>query len=141
MSEKTPDQVGGYDWMLCYDSGDSWEDSGYAYSRTAEGPMNETEAKLQLSSRPSEERPVLYKLVTPEQLSACANRSESEIAAAFALLDNREKVVARVKDALATLKAVDPHITFVDLGGSIENSVAGCTEALALLEAEKEGDA
>ena len=129
MSEKTPDQVGGYDWMLCYDSGDSWEDSGYAYSRTAEGPMNETEAKLQLSSRPSEERPVLYKLVTPEQLSACANRSESDIKAAFAMWDNREKVVENIKIIYDAFY----------YGGSVPDIEAAHTAALALLQAEKEG--
>lgn len=122
MSVKTPDQVGGYDWMLVYDSGDTWEDSGYAYSRTAEGPMNEQEAKLQFSTRPKEERPILYKLVTPD-----------EIEEALRLLDNREKVVGILGDIKTLLTQSQPSSP---RDGRVYD---GITTALALLQAEKEG--
>lgn len=71
-------------------------------------------------------------------VNACANRSESEIKAAFALYDNREKVVEKMTRAKSLANDI---ATF---GGDHHDSqrlFAYCAAALALLQAEKEGDA
>lgn len=73
---QTPDTVGGYRFLLVYDSGDAWSDDGYCYSREADRIMNRAEAERQFSSRVQSERPELYAMVPIKQFDALTRAIE-----------------------------------------------------------------
>lgn len=74
-------------------------------------------------------------------VSLCANRSDADIKAAFALLDNREKVVEKLEGATGAINiAAQISAPMSELSGEhLADAVGRITAALALLQAEKEG--